>query len=134
MSNYSPIKFYVRIRSRNGNILDCLSFNCAFSISDVTQSIVFQFVENLLKKHFFGFLSFFLGKLSKSLSFKVEYLENGSADFDNFGLICKILNGLLDEINLFQRCSSPLNNHFEIPTDKNANKTINKVLPAQYCF
>ena len=41
------IKFYVRTQSRNGNMLHCLLSNCEFIISDVTQSIVFQFLQNL---------------------------------------------------------------------------------------
>ena len=52
--------FYVHIKSTNGNIL---VFSCSIvnlCISDVTQSIVLQFVENL-KKHIW-FLSFFLRK------------------------------------------------------------------------
>ena len=47
VSDYSSIKFYVRTQSRNGNMLHCLLFNCELSISDVTQSIVFQFLQNL---------------------------------------------------------------------------------------
>ena len=42
VSNYSTIKFYVRITSTDGNIQDCLLLNV---ISDVTQSIVLQFVK-----------------------------------------------------------------------------------------
>ena len=42
VSNYSTIKFYVRIRSTDENIQDCLLLNV---ISDVTQSIVLQFVK-----------------------------------------------------------------------------------------
>ena len=40
--------------------------NCAFIISDVTQSIVLQFLQNFLKKRIFLVLPFFLVKLSKS--------------------------------------------------------------------
>ena len=39
VSNYSSIKFYVRIRFASGNILDCYLSNYAFIICDVTQSI-----------------------------------------------------------------------------------------------
>ena len=87
MSNYSSIKFYVRIRSRNGNIPDRLLFNCAFSISDVTQFTVFQFAQNLLEKQHFRFAVVFFQKTVQILMFKVEYIENGSADFNDFGLI-----------------------------------------------
>ena len=41
------IKFYVGIRPTDRNIQDCLLLSCAFIISDITQSIVFQFVQNL---------------------------------------------------------------------------------------
>ena len=40
-------KFYLHIRSTDENIGDCLLLICAFIISDVIQSIVLQFVENL---------------------------------------------------------------------------------------
>ena len=80
VSNYSSIKFHVCISSTDGNIRDWLLLNCAFFISDVTQSTVLQFLQNS-KKNIFGFLSFF------SCLFKVEYLENGLADFNYFGLI-----------------------------------------------
>ena len=78
VSNYSTIKFYVRIRSADRNIQDCLLLNV---ISDVTQSIVLQFVQTC-KKKFSVFLSFFS-------IFKVEYLENSLAYFNDFGLILK---------------------------------------------
>ena len=84
VSNYSSIKFYVSIRSKNGNILNCLLFNHAIRISDVTQSIVFQFVQNL-QKHHFRFSVVFPRKTVQI--FQVEYLENSSADFNEFGLI-----------------------------------------------
>ena len=88
MSNYTSIKFYVHIRSTDGNIRDCLLLNCAFIISDVTQSIVLQFVQNLQGKTTFSvFLSFFSRKIVQISIFKVEYLENGLADFNDFGLI-----------------------------------------------
>ena len=46
VSNYSSTNFYVHIRCTDGNIRDYLLLNCAFIISDVTQSIVLQFVQN----------------------------------------------------------------------------------------
>ena len=67
MSNYSSIKFYVHIRSIEGNIQDYLLLNCAFIVSDVIQSIVLQF--------------------AKSSIFKVKYLKNTFANYDDFGLI-----------------------------------------------
>ena len=63
--------------------------NCAFITSDVTQSIVLQFLQNFLKKtNIFGSSVFFLVKLSKSqsLKLKLEYLKNGFAGFNDFGL------------------------------------------------
>ena len=83
MSNHSSIKFYVRIRSTKGNILDCLAFNCVFIISDMTQFIILQFVKNIFR---FSFV-FFSSKTVQILIFKVEYLDNCLADFNDFGLI-----------------------------------------------
>ena len=50
-------------------------------------SIVIQFVQNLQKNNIFGFSVVFSGKTVQILIFKAEYLENGLADFDDFGLI-----------------------------------------------
>ena len=46
VSNYSSIEFHVRISSTDENIRDWLLLNCAFIISDVTQSIVLRFLQN----------------------------------------------------------------------------------------
>ena len=54
-------------------ILDCLLFNCAFSISDVTQSIVFQFVQNLSKTTFLVFRRF----SQQTVQILIEYFDNG---------------------------------------------------------
>ena len=70
VSNYSSIKFYVRTQSRNRNMLHCLLFNCEFSISDVTQSIVFQFLQNL-QKHF-RFSVVFSQKTVQIMIFNIE--------------------------------------------------------------
>ena len=75
VSNYSSIKFHVHIRSTNGNIRDCLLFNYAFIISDVIQSIVLHFVQNLQKNNIFGFSVVFSRKTVQILILKVEYLE-----------------------------------------------------------
>ena len=82
--------------------------NCAFIISDVTQTIAFQFVHILQQNNIFGFSVVFSRRIVQISMFKVEYLKNGVADFNDFGLFCRILNGLSDEINLFWRCISPL--------------------------
>ena len=87
MSNYSSIKFYVRTSSTDGNIRDWLLLNCAFIISDVTESIVLQFLQNFQKNNIFGFSVVFSRKIVQISIFKVEYLENGLADFNDFGLI-----------------------------------------------
>ena len=88
MSNYSSIKFHVCISSTDGNIRDWLLLNCAFIISNVTQSIVLQFLQNFLKKATFSVFSVVISRKIVLISiFKVEYLENGLADFDDFGLI-----------------------------------------------
>ena len=70
-----------------------------------SHNLLFSVCQNLLETTFWVFLSFSSRKTVQILIFEVEYLENGSADFNDFGLI---LHGLSDEINLFRRCSSPL--------------------------
>ena len=82
--------------------------NCAFIISDVTQPIVLQFLQNFYKNNIFGFSVVFSHKIVNISIYKVEYIENGLADLKDFGLILQDLNGLSDETNLFWRCSSPL--------------------------
>ena len=59
----------------------------SFIISDVTQSFVVQFVQNLQNNNIFGFSVFFSPKIVQISIFKVEYLENGLADFKDFALI-----------------------------------------------
>ena len=86
MSNYSSIKFFVCIRSADGNIRDCLLLICAFIISDVTESIVLPFVQNLSKTTFVFFV-IFSRKIVQILIFKVEHLVNGLADLNDFGLV-----------------------------------------------
>ena len=87
MSNYSSIKFHAHISSTVGKIRDWLLLNCAFIISNVTQSTVLQFLQNFLKNNIFGFSVVFSRKIVQISIFKVEYLENGLADFNDFGLI-----------------------------------------------
>ena len=65
--------------SYNGNIRDWLLLNCAFIISDVIQSYCSSVFAKLLKKQRL--------KIVQISIFKVEYFENGSADFNDFGLI-----------------------------------------------
>ena len=67
--NYSSIKFYVRIRSTNGNIRNYLLFNCAFIISDVTQSIVL-YCKKSLKNNIFGFSVVFFSEKCLNLDIK----------------------------------------------------------------
>ena len=80
VSSYSSIKFLVHISSTDGNIRDWLLLNCAFIISDVTQSIVLQFCKTS-KNNIFGFSVVFSRKIVQISIFKVENLENGVADF-----------------------------------------------------
>ena len=87
VSNFSSIKFHVRISPTDGSIRHWLLLNCAFIITDVTIIYCFSGFEKLLKINIFGFSVVFLVKLPKSHSLKVEYLENGLADFNDFGLI-----------------------------------------------
>ena len=77
VSDYSSVKFYIRIRSTDGNIRECLLLNCALIISNVTQSVV----------NIFGSFVVFSRKIVQILIFKVEYLENSLTDFNDFGLI-----------------------------------------------
>ena len=44
-------------------------------------------IGRLLKNNIFGFSVVFSRKIVKTSIFKVEYLENGLADFNDFGLI-----------------------------------------------
>ena len=77
----------ILLRSTDGNIRDCLLLICAFVVTDVTQSIVLLFVQNLQKNNIFGFSVVFSRKIVQISIFKVEYLENGLADFNDYGLI-----------------------------------------------
>ena len=109
VSNFSALKFNIRIRSTDANVRDCLLLNCAFIISDVTHSIVLQFVQKPLKKTTFSvLLSFFVVKLSKSRSVKLNISRTAWPTSMVLVSFCRILNGISDEINLFWRCSSPL--------------------------
>ena len=101
MSDCSSIKFCLRIRSTDGNIRDCLLLICAFIISDVTQSVVLQFVKN----NIFGFS---VVKLSKSRSLKLNISRTAWPILMILVSFGRILNGLSNEINLFWHCSSPL--------------------------
>ena len=84
--------------------MDCLLFNCAFISCDVTKSIVFNFLQNLLKTSCSVFCHYHPESV-QIVILKVEYLENGLADFKDLVSFCRILNGLSDEISLF-RCRS----------------------------
>ena len=61
------------------------------------------------KNNIFGFSVVFTRKIVQISIFKVEYLEDGLADFNDFGLILQDLNGLSNKISLLWRYSSPLN-------------------------
>ena len=87
VSNFSSIKFLVHISPTDGNIRHWLLLNCAFIIDDVTIIYCFSGFAKLLKKQHFRFLCRFFSKIAQISFFKVEYLENGLADFNDFGLI-----------------------------------------------
>ena len=88
VSNFSSIKFHVRISHTDGNIRNWLLLNCAFIIADVTIIYCFSGFAKLLKNNIFGFsVVFFSRKIAQISLFKVEYLENGLANFNDFGLI-----------------------------------------------
>ena len=83
----SYIKFHVHISPTDGNIRHWLLLNCAFIIADVTMIYCFSGFAKLLKNSIFGFSVVFSHKFAQISFFKVEYLENGLADFNDFGLI-----------------------------------------------
>ena len=88
VSNFSSIKFHVRISPTDGNIRHWLLLNCAFIIADVTIIYCFlRFCKTSKKTTFSVFLSFFSRKIAQISFCKVEYLENGLANFNDFGLI-----------------------------------------------
>ena len=70
--------------------------------------LFFRFYKTSKKTTFSGFLSFFLVKLPKSQSLKLNISRTAQPILMILVSFCRILNGLLDEINLFWRCSSPL--------------------------
>ena len=72
VSKFSSIKFHVRISLTDGNIRHWLLLNCAFIIADVTIIYCFSGFAKLLKNNIFGFLPFFLIKLPKSHSLKLN--------------------------------------------------------------
>ena len=87
VSNFSSIKFHVRISPTDGNIRHWLLLNCAFIIADVTIISCFSGFAKLLRKQHFRFSAVLSRKIAQISFFKVEYLENGLADFNDFGLI-----------------------------------------------
>ena len=65
VSNYSSIKCYVHIWSRNGNILDCYCLTVHLALL-TSHNLLFFSLHKTGENNIFGFLSFFfLGKLSK---------------------------------------------------------------------
>ena len=84
VSNFSSIKFHVCISPTDRNIR---LLNCAFIIADVTIIYCFSGFAKLLKNNIFGFSVVFSHIIAQISFFKVEYLKNGLADFNDFGLI-----------------------------------------------
>ena len=70
--------------------------------------LFFRFCKTSKKTTFSVFLSFFLVKLSKCQSLKLNISRTVWPILMILVSFCRILNGLSDEINLFWRCSSPL--------------------------
>ena len=62
-----------------------LLLNCAFILTS-HYLLFFSFCKTS-KKHIFGFSVVFSRKIVQISFFKVEYLENVLADFNDFGLI-----------------------------------------------
>ena len=73
--------------------------------------LFFRFRKTSKKTTFSVFLSFFLVKSPKSQSLKLNISRTAWPILMILVSFCRILNGLSDEINLFWRCSSPLNNY-----------------------
>ena len=71
--------------------------------------LFFRFCKTSKKTTFSFFLSFFLVKSPKSQSLKLNISRTAWPILMTLVSFCRILNGLSDEINLFWRCSSPLN-------------------------
>ena len=71
--------------------------------------LFFRFCKTSKKTTFSVFLSFFLVKSPKSQSLKLNISGTAWPILMILVSFCRILNGLSDEINLFWRCSSPLN-------------------------
>ena len=90
MSNYLSIKNHVHISSTDGNIRDWLLLNCAFIISDITQSIVLQFCKPSKKTTFSVFLSCFLVKLSKFQFLKLNISRTALPILMILVLFCRI--------------------------------------------
>ena len=89
MSNFSSIKFHVHISSTDvcTEIFDtgyCRIVHLSFLTSH--NLLFFKFCKTLTKKFRF-FCRFFSHKFAQISIFKVEYLENKLADFNDFGLI-----------------------------------------------
>ena len=109
VSNFSSIKFHVRISPTDGNIRHWLLLNCAFIIADVTIIYCFSGFAKLLKNNIFGFsVVFFLVKLPKSHSLKLNSSRTAWPILMILVSFYLILNSLSDKINLFWHCSSPL--------------------------
>ena len=108
VSNFSSIKFLVRISPTDGNIRHWLLLNCAFIIADVSIIYCFSGFLKLLKNNIFGFSVFFSRKLPKSHSLKLNISRTAWPILMILVSFCRILNSLSDEINLFWHCSSPL--------------------------
>ena len=85
-----------------------LLLNCAFIIADVAIIYCFSGFAKLLKKQHSVFLLFFLVKLPKSHSLKLNISRTAWPILMILVSFCRILNSLSDEINLFWHCSSPL--------------------------
>ena len=71
--------------------------------------LFFRFCKTSKKTTFSVFLSFFLVKSPKSQCLKLNISRTAWPILMVLVSFCRILNGLSDEINLFWRCSSPLN-------------------------
>ena len=79
-------------------------------LSSVTSQnlLLSSFRKTAKKTTFLVFQSLFLGKLSKSRSLKLNISRTAWRILTILVSFFRILNGLLDEINLFWRCNSPL--------------------------
>ena len=80
-----PKRFYLRIRSTDGTFETVYCWYVHLSFLTLHNLLFFSLCKTSKKQHF-RFFCRFSRKIVQILIFKVEYFENGLADFNDFGL------------------------------------------------